>query len=86
MSARNPARCLPLIPEPLRAPSVIVRDAETGSSAPPPPSTRRRARIRTLSGIGDGADEYRATLAPIETDDFSAIDELLAQSFAFDEL
>lgn len=75
-----------MIPEPLRTPSVIVRDAETGSNAPPPPSTRRRARIRTLSGIGEGADEYRAELAPMAADELSAIDELLAQSFAFDEL
>ncbi|MBI3206986.1 MAG: hypothetical protein HYZ29_35945 [Myxococcales bacterium] len=86
MTARNPARPLPLIPELEPAPSVIVRDAETGSAFPPPPSTRRRARIRTLSGIGDGPDETLAPLAPIDETELAAVDELLAQSFAFDEL
>ncbi len=86
VNARSHAHSLPLIPDLEREPAVIVRDAETDSSIPPPPSTRRRQRTRTLSGLGDGSDEYRASLHPVAIDDFNAVDELLAQSFEFSEI
>lgn len=86
VNATNHAHSLPLFPDPEQGPSVIVRDAEMGSSVPPPPSTRRRQRVRTLPGLGDCADDHRASLHSVTIDDFSAIDELLAQSFEFSEI
>jgi hypothetical protein len=88
VNAQNSAQLLPSEPDLERAPSVIVRDAVHGSTLPPPPSTRRRFRIQTLPGLGDGADEFRASLLPIAPDEFAAVDELLSQSldsFEFSE-
>lgn len=71
------ARALHSSPDP-----VIVRDASGDRTLRPPPVSRRRLRVQTLPGLGESADEYRASLLPVAQDDFSAVDELLA-SFDF---
>lgn len=75
------ARALPLIPDLRRDPSVVVRDASGDRTLRPPPVSRRR-RVQTLPGLGERADAYRASLLPVSSDDFSAVDELL-DSFDF---
>ncbi|MBK8997968.1 MAG: hypothetical protein IPM35_19770 [Myxococcales bacterium] len=76
------ARALHSCPDNPRDPSVVVRDASGDRTLRPPPVSRRRLRVQTLPGLGESADEYRASLLPVAADDFSAVDELLA-SFDF---